>query len=501
MKSAEQAPGAMTWDYRLMDGWPALAWCARLEAGGATGRVLHGPGVEILADGFCEAVWDGDFADGAFDRTDLVFGSGGRLARDGAVFVSSGTTVDRLHWHETNGTWTISNSLAALLVEIGGTVDAADRGWFRFFESIIHGLDAYDRALASSAGPVTLTYFQNVSWDGTRLRLVSKPIPQRSLESFEDYAQFLESSLAALGENLSDPRRKYSLRPLATVSTGYDSPASAAVGRSAGLEETLSIARGRGDVDDDGSKISARLGLTPIVGDRAEALTHTELIPLFIASDAKGEDLYFAGSGEHLAGRFLISGYSGSRVWDTTDVSYAGLRRGDQSGLSHTEARLHLGYLHCPVPFLAGTQEAEIRRIGRSAEMKPWSVASNYDRPVCRRIVEETGVPGEWFGQDKKAASVLLFDRRTPLPAGLQADFEQWLTHHGLINPVWKARRLLTGIPRMILRGLQRFDPDGRRPVIGRLSREGRLQRYAFQEPMFDYLFPWALDRAMQKYR
>lgn len=491
----------MMWDFRLMEEWPPLAWCARLESGAATALVKHGPGVEILADGFCEAVWDGDFGDGAFDQTDLVFGSGGRLDGNGAIFVSSGTTVDRLHWHEADGMWTVSNSLAALLVEVGGTVAAADRGWFRFFESIINGLDAYDHTLVSSVGPVTLTYFHNVSWDGAVLRPVAKPTPRRTLDTFEDYEQFLTSSLAALGENLADPARRYPLRPLATVSTGYDSPASATVGRAAGLEETLSIARGRGDVDDDGSKISARLGLTPIVEDRAEALRHTELIPLFIASDAKGEDLYFAGSREHLAGRLLISGYSGSRVWDSTDVSYAGLRRGDQSGLSHTEARLHVGYLHCPVPFLAGTQEAEIRRIGRSAEMKPWSVASDYDRPVCRRIVEEAGVPGDWFGQEKKAASVLLFDRRTPLPPALQADFEQWLTRHRLTGPGWRARRMLVGIPRFILRQIQRLDPAGERPVIGRLSREGRLQRFAFEEPMFDYLFPWALDRAMQKYR
>jgi hypothetical protein len=484
-----------------MKDWPPLAWSAELGTNSSAVLVKHGEGVEILGNGFCEAIWDGDFGEGRLDETDLVFGSGARGSPNGATFVSSGTTVDRLHWHQQDGRWHISNSLACLLVEVGGTVEATHRGWFRFFESIIDGLGKYQRSLPTTAGPVNLTYFQNVQWDGHALSPVDKPAHGRSLSTFDDYERFLMSSLAALGENIADRRRRFRLQPLATISTGYDSPAGAAVGRAAGLSEAISVSRARGDVDDDGSKIAAKLGLSPIVTDRDEALLHTDTVPLFIASDAKGEDLYFAGSAKHLAGRVLISGYSGSRVWDTTEDPYFELRRGDQSGLSHTEPRLHIGYIHCPVPFFAGTQEAEIRRIGRSAEMKPWSVGSGYDRPICRRIVEEAGVPREWFGQAKKAASVLLFDRRTSLPPSLQVEFEQWLTHHGLNGIGARIRRWVSGFPRMVLRQVQRLDPGGTWPIVGRLSREGRLQRFAFQEPMFDYLFPWALDRAMRRYR
>ena len=488
------------WRFELMKDWPPLAWSARLETGSPAVTVKHGGGVELVSDGFCEAVWDGDFAEGRFDQTDLVFGSAARSTSDGAVFVSSATTVDRLQWHHRDGAWHISNSLPCLLVEVDGSVDAADPDWFGFFESIIHGLGQYRRSMPTTAGSVNLTYFQNVRWDGQVLTPIDKQIPRRTLASFSDYQGFLQTSLEALGRNMADPRRHFRLRPLATVSTGYDSPASAAVGRAAGLAETISISQGRGDVDDDGSKIAARLGLTPIVADRHEALRHTDALPLYIASDAKGEDLYFAGSAEHLAGRVLISGYSGSRVWDTTEQPYTQLRRGDQSGLSHTEPRLHVGYLHIPIPFLAGTQESEIRRLGRLPEMSPWSVDSDYDRPVCRRIVEEAGVPREWFGQGKKAASVLLFDRRTPLPPSLQADYQDWLVRHG-ISGGSGLRRAAGRLPRMVLRGLQRLDPAGRWPIVGRLSQEGRLQRYAFAEPTFDYLFPWALERAKRTYR
>ena len=52
--------------------------------------------MEVCDTWFCEAVWDGDYEAGDFDLTDLVFGSGGRLRDERAIFVSSGTTVDRL---------------------------------------------------------------------------------------------------------------------------------------------------------------------------------------------------------------------------------------------------------------------------------------------------------------------------------------------------------------------------------------------------------------------
>ena len=62
----------------------------------------------------------GDFDTGEFDQTDIVAGSGGRCRGNTLVFVSSGSTVDRLHFLETLEVGWISNSLACLLT----TVDA-----------------------------------------------------------------------------------------------------------------------------------------------------------------------------------------------------------------------------------------------------------------------------------------------------------------------------------------------------------------------------------------
>jgi hypothetical protein len=51
--------------------WPALAWIARCEVSSPVITVRHGPQVETMEDWLCEAVWDGEFEAGDFDRTDL----------------------------------------------------------------------------------------------------------------------------------------------------------------------------------------------------------------------------------------------------------------------------------------------------------------------------------------------------------------------------------------------------------------------------------------------
>src|SRR5205814_5404935 len=105
-----------------------------------------GPDVETTPDGFSEAVWDGEFARAGFDETDLVFGSGARRRGGGVTFVSSGSTVDRLHSHEAAGRGCVVNSLACLLVAIGVDVDPTYPGYYPASNSTTDGLPRYARA-------------------------------------------------------------------------------------------------------------------------------------------------------------------------------------------------------------------------------------------------------------------------------------------------------------------------------------------------------------------
>src|SRR5699024_10168223 len=95
----------------------------RLPADGAARlQVIHGLKVEAHDTWFGECVSDDPLAEAGFDRTEVVFGSGGRLRSREAVFVSPPSTVDCLHILETDGHAFVSNSLVALLSVTGAEI-------------------------------------------------------------------------------------------------------------------------------------------------------------------------------------------------------------------------------------------------------------------------------------------------------------------------------------------------------------------------------------------
>jgi len=487
--------------YTSMGHWPRLAWLARARRSSATIEVFHGPEVETTARWFCEAVWDGAFAAGDFDRTDVVFGSGGRLRGRSVSFVSSATTVDRLHSFETVDAIWVSNSLACLLAALGEALDPRYHAYARDFHSICRGLTQYARFFpTASAGPVRLTYYHNLVWDGARLREQAKPGTLRDFSAFARYRAFLASSLERLADNMASPARSRPYRLLGTISSGYDSPTVATLARPFGLEEAIGFDRANSGEADSGSLIAAALGIR-LLPVRRHAWRSMELpeVP-FVASDAKGEDVYFKGAEPLLARRLLLTGFHGDQVWSKGPKSLSDdIRRGDQSGLSLTEYRLGIGFLHCPVPFIGVRQIADINRISRSREMAPWDVGNGYSRPICRRILEEAGIPRGAFGVRKKAVSVLYHQGERLSPRSL-ADFRAWM-HKGfaLLDPGSVVPRLWTAPARSLsrlLKGIARLSPRHLRPLQ---SLGARVATYVSWEPR-RYLFAWALDRARGSY-
>lgn len=469
--------------YTLMPDWPRLAWLARLSPG-ASIEILHGSDVALANEWFCEAVWDGAYAAGNFDRTDVVFGSGGRArtpplgGETRLTFVSSGATVDRLQALAYDGAIWVSNSLVCLLAHVGATVDPLYPGYFRDFKEIIAGVEYPVPDLVTSLGPVRFTYYHNLVWDGRSLQETAKPRSPRRFRSFEGYRAFLDASLQQLCENASAATRRFSFEPLGTISSGYDSGTVAALARPSGLREAIGFDRAESHDRDSGAAIAAALGirLDIVSRDAWRALPQSE-VP-FIAADAKGEDVFFTGAQTKLGRRLLLTGFHGDSVWRGAGPSRlrgGALARGDQSGLSLTEYRLWTGFVHCPVPFIGACNSEEIAAISRSSAMAPWATGEHgYNRPICRRVLEEAGVPRELFGQSKQAASVLFFRRHEHLSDASRVDYELWLEHHGLVLPRQGVRRVATAL-RALLPGSPR-------------------------DHAFRHLFPWALARATQRY-
>jgi hypothetical protein len=486
--------------------WPPGAWLARCIHNSDVVQLTHGRNVEVTPEWFGEAVWAGPYAEGAFDQTDVVFGSGGRIRERAITFVSPASALDRLHsMQQADGVW-ISNSLVCLLSATGATLDPAYPNYRADLRSICNGLSRYHSTIESSAGPVVLTYCHNLEWSGRELRTVPKNSPMRDFSSFERYRGFLDASLAALAANMADPARSIAYRFLGTISSGYDSATIATLARTHGLGDVLTFKTARSGENDSGAEIARVLGLRVLQASRDAWRAGSTPEAPFLAADAKGEEVYFAGAQQALEGRVLLTGFHGDRVWDVRRPALADMARRSQSGLSLGEYRLRAGFVHLPLPFLGASQYEDIHAISVSPGMVPWRTRKSYSRPICRRIVEDAGVPRKAFGQRKRAASVLLYGPERAFSDSSVSDFLTWLEEH---ESAWRARGVAFPGTHLGRRTAKQRACSAAAATIQALGAGTRvaeriadkLAHFGCQEPLFRYLFPWAVERASNPYR
>ncbi|MEO8176223.1 MAG: hypothetical protein ABI626_06145 [Sphingomicrobium sp.] len=505
----------MRFSYELAASWPPLAWLAQCEVGSDSVRLIHGPGVECRADWFCEAVWDEDFAAGDFDRTDLVFGSGGRVRDGRVVFVSAGAPIDRLQFATHDNLTLVSNSLACLLERIEARFDPDFRGYDQFFEQVVLGVDQDFPNLPIAGGGVGMMYFHNLKWAGGQLRRSPKPAPHRDFGTFEKYSGFFTGALRRIGDNMASGERSAPLDWLGTISQGYDSPTCAAVAREAGLKQVFTHDESRPGTRDDGVAIAGILGLDCVMVDRLAWKGRPAPEPLFLAADAQGKEVMVAGIPFSLNRRVMLTGHGGDRAWSLEFhprrlPAYPELEPGPpesmpgrwHSGLSMTEYRLHQGFIHLPAPFMGLRQIADLQKLSRSDEMAAWDIGGSYNRPICRRILEQAGVPRTLFGTAKTGASIRFLRGEDAWSASGKRAFFGWLRQHGADHGL--SRRALAQV-RLLLRSQDVALSLGRlKPAfVGRRMRSIaiRLALRIKASGLHDLAFIWAIETVRKSYR
>ena len=244
----------------------------------------------------------------------------------------------------------------------------------------------------------------------------SQPYLGREFKDFEDYRSFLSGNVAALSSNATHPKRKTQLRPITTVSSGYDSAAVAALAKENGCQEALTLNVKVGGVDDSGSEVSEQLGLKlhefpHVVGSEIDSLVmkydgHLKEKSLeFIATAGVGDDIAFLTFEPIIRGRLLFTGAWGDSIWAKNSHVVPGLPKRGKFAKSLTEFRLRLGFAHVPIPFVGALFPRSIIQISNSSEMAPYSVGGYYDRPIPRRILEDAGVCRNSFGRIKAATA------------------------------------------------------------------------------------------------
>jgi hypothetical protein len=180
---------------------------------------------------------------------------------------------------------------------------------------------------------------------------------------------------------------------------------------------------------------------------------------------------------------------------------------------SLTEYRLTAGFVHAPMSYWGARQIGDIVRLSNSNELEPWDIPGRYSRPICRRIVEDSGVPREAFGTAKRGASVFLLDSPTFLSAPSLADFRTWLENHpeifgGSYLNRWLGRQwrldqtLWAALPYDSL--IPHAGLDGQTPSLAwrgawRLRNQGYEIVNRIPTPRH-WVFPWALERAAEAY-
>jgi hypothetical protein len=432
---------------------PKLAWIAQVDTANQQASVRHGVWVETLAQGFIEGLWDGAFAQADFDRSACVFGSGAVVRGQALVFVPSTSTTDYLYWwaSEDRQVVVVANSLPLLLAIQDDALDPQQPQYGDINRSVMRGIQHYTPEIPTKKGSVQRLMHWNLHVAHGRVMLIDKPSPP-PFSDFKAYVAYLHQAYARLAANARDACRARPLAIFSTQSKGYDSTAANAVAKTQGVDRAFTVTKSKGkgyfahedhghELDDDGRAICQffQIDCQPIERRALEQQSAQEY--LFYACMHETGDFNLLQIGEQVQQpTVLITGCLGE-LWQTAPYHQAhpglvnaNLIRGDLGNHALTEVRLEAGYVQLAFPYIGARSRADILKITESEEMAPWRLNNAYDRPIPRRLAEETGLGRAEFGQVKMASVLEYPSPVTPVGAALRRDYLVFLVQHGLLS-------------------------------------------------------------------
>jgi hypothetical protein len=341
----------------------------------------------------------------------------------------------------------------------------------------------------------------------------SKPEVRRDFGTYHAYRTFLDEAMQRLSDNATATERTTPLQLISTISSGYDSPTVTVLARGVGCEEVFGFDRARGDHDDSGAPVAAVLGVRyHALRTSAWRSEPMAAVPFLAALAAGGSAVLYKGAESLVGGKIVFTGYHGDKVWGTKPTEPGDeLVRSDTAGVDLTEYRLWAGFVHCPVPFLGVRQLRDVQAISTSPELAPWNAKPNYNRPICRRIVEEQGVPRDMFGVRKKATAQPLLRGDAFLTRDMRTDYYRWVRAQ---RPQWERRGLETP---SVLADMRFIGRARGAALVEHARRHGAVKRWgsrvdgalarlsAALEPKpgqahHQFVYHWAVERAKERY-
>lgn len=398
---------------------PKLAWVASHDLTSKKIFVNHGSAVECHNDWIVEGVWDEDFELGNFHQSENFFGSGIRIDGNKVYFVTSTALVDRLIYCRFHQQLIVSNSLVVLMAFTRAKLDLNHDYRLESF-TILKGIKKYEREFTILHPEIECFYqvfHHNLVVSNGKISF-SNRTQTRQINSFPEYYDLMIQALHRIKENYESDKRKFAVSTFSTASSGYDSTAVSSLVRKIGVKTCFTSRKSNSILPtwlspkttiDDGGPVARKLGF------ETKYLNHSNTSEdelYFLAASCAGPELIYYSMSQHIYSNcqvgVVFTGYHGDVAWDIVmkhGESGDEIIRGDTSGFNLSEIRLKSGFIHVAVPFMYSRSIKYILNITHSNEMTPWRLNNNYDRPIPRRIVEESDVPRNFFGFRKKGVT------------------------------------------------------------------------------------------------
>lgn len=438
--------------YYICKQLPKLGWSMVIYNDSEIIDVYVGENVETADKWFVSGVWDGQFCMADFDRAEFFCATGTRIEEDKLVVYSPTHERQRICYIEKENQIVFSNSIPLLLATAGEEIDKDCDQYEKILCSILWGTKEYTKEI-----PLANSKFMKQIFCSDVIVGVDRSISLRDKEihrdfiDYDDYYNSLVNVCKKIKENGIDGNRNVKYHLAATASSGYDSAACAAILRKVGCD-TLMTFKGGFYNEDSPVTIAKQLGYKNII-ERSHLAYKSKKDSIdadfFVCGDI-GVYLQFSAFEDDFSEHIVSIGTSGSYIWDKDgNVNPESKRSGYDfytANLSFSENALRNGYIILPLPLYASTAVQSIQRITNTPEMKPWTLGTSYDRPICRRILETAGVDGKLFGHKKYGAGFAMSKNFTlkqikpKMSTQGYVDFVEWLSQNS--NNKWTVARV-----------------------------------------------------------
>lgn len=398
---------------------PKLSWCAKIYNKGVV--INYGSSVHKHDNGIVEGCWDGCFSAMDYANSKHLFGSGVTITKESVVFTPPSHMYECIFclYKKEETSFIFSNSLSFVLSHLVTDDD-------KLFDLVEISRDNNDNLTKSgvlSFNPLLFDdnevslygfYYHNVVLSNKEMKIIPRENIVKFL-NFNSYYRYLLKITKSLISNGSSKHRDMSYAPISTISKGYDSPAVSSIINKLGSFNTVTIDVDIYGLSDSGEKISQILNMPCHICKHPLGQTIDNLHEVkydddavgkfgeFIATLGLGDDLVFLSFDKYLSNKAVFSGALGDTIWNSNEPPPYGLPVRIIFGKSLSEYRLRKGFIHIPLPVIGATFPCYIYRINFLRETKPFFIQGNYNRPIPRRIIEESNIPRDFFAIEKNA--------------------------------------------------------------------------------------------------